>query len=426
MGFLIFGLGEEALKCCDELFSGELLQDSYGERARKQDRPPQASFQRRKVPVMVALANGESVVVDAMSYIWEETRRGTQKNWNINTFVKSKTFQRLSGGGNETSSWMKEEKKIASMMKMAYVLPGDWLSDAISRNSVDDVIELLHRGQDVDAPCQGYGTPLQAAVAKGNEEIVHLLMSHRPDVNANGGMYGSALICATVLGHEEIAQTLIEAGAKVLMGSAQYISPVYQAISHDDEDMVSLLLEHGAWLDRGYGELLDLATERNNKKIVEMLHEYDVRDIYLQRKKALEEDSFSDSDSDDSRYGMHGTVRRQMSRDKQVVLKPGKVLRAVGIQALMMKGKSGKWTGIKGVRVMKAAIAARVSPDLVDRIAPHLSDISRLIDFLRTAVYELGDPKTQAKRLDGRSRGRRDDDDITIIELPSRGRGSVS
>jgi hypothetical protein len=425
-GFLIFGLSEEALKCCDELFSGDLLESAYRVRDRKQDTRRRASFLRENVPVTIVLKNGKSLDMNAVSYVWDEAHLDPRNDWNINAFVKSKTFRKLSGGGDETSHWMKEEKKLATTMKMAYVLPGDCLADAISRNSVDDVIELLDQGEDVDAPCQGYGSPLQAAVAKGNEEIVHLLLSYQPDVNTTGGMYGSALICATVLGDEEIARTLLKAGANVLTGDAQYVSPAYQAISHDDQDMVHLLMEDGAWLTRGYGELLDLATERNNKDIIRMLRDYDVRDIYLKRRKALTEESLSDSDSEDSRDGNRGALRRQTSRDKQVALKPGKVLRAVGIQALMLKGKPGKWTGIKGVRVMKAAIGAGVSPDLVDRIAPHLSDISRLIDFLRQAVYDLGDPKAQAKRLGGRSGRGRDDDEITIIELPeSRGQSSV-
>ena len=439
-GFLIFGLSEEAYKCCDELLiSVEMLEDEYRQRGRKRgsakdssrgrsptrDRRPEAVFRREDVPVTIVLKNGKPVDLNAVSYVWNGAPRGTQKDWDINAFVKSRTFRRLSGGGGEGSGWMKEEKRLAATMKMTFVLPGDCLSDAISRNSVDDVIELLDKGEDVDAPCQGYGRPLQASVAKGNEEIVHLLLSYGPDVNATGGMYGNALICATVLGHEEIARTLIEAGANVLMGSAQYISPAYQAISHDDQDMLHLLLEHGAWLSRGYSELLDLATERNNKEIIGLIRDYDVRDVYVKRKKALTEDSFSDTDSEDSSRGARGTVQRQTTGDKQVALKPGKVLRAVGIQALMMKGTPGKWTGVKGVRVMKAAIAAGVSPDLVDRIAPHLSDISRLIDFLRTAIYELGDPKVQAKRFGGRIGGRHDDQDSTIIELPFRDRGSV-
>lgn len=111
---------------------------------------------------------------------------------------------------------------------------------------------------------------------------------------------------------------------------------------------------------------------------------------------------------------------------KRVTLKLGKVLRAVGIRALVMKGKPGKWTGVKGVRVMKATIAAGLSPVIVDLIAPHLSNISRLIDFLREAVYELGDPMAQANRLGGRSARRHDDDDISIIDLPNRrGQSSV-
>lgn len=43
-------------------------------------------------------------------------------------FVKSNTFRILSGGGDETSDWMREERTLAATMKMTYVLFGDSLA----------------------------------------------------------------------------------------------------------------------------------------------------------------------------------------------------------------------------------------------------------------------------------------------------------
>jgi hypothetical protein len=136
-GFLIFGLSEEALKCCDEMFSGDLFDGAYRVRGQERDTRLDGSFFRENVPVTIVLKNGKWLDMNAATYIWDEPPpRDKRKDWGIDSFVKSTTFRKLSGGGDENSHWMKEEKKLATTMKMTYVLPGDCLADAISRNSV--------------------------------------------------------------------------------------------------------------------------------------------------------------------------------------------------------------------------------------------------------------------------------------------------
>ena len=115
----------------------------------------------------------------------------------------------------------------------------------------------------------------------GSEEIVRLLLKRGAEVNATGGQYENALIAAIVRGHEDIARILIKADADVLKEAGLYISPLYQVVSHSDVDMALLLLERGAWLSRNYGELLDLASERGNEEIYDLMQEYDVRDLRL-------------------------------------------------------------------------------------------------------------------------------------------------
>ena len=64
------------------------------------------------------------------------------------------------------------------------------------------------------------------------------------------------------------------------------------------------------------------------------------------------------------------------------------VVRAVGLQALYLKGQRGKWTGIKGVKVLRAAFDAGVSEKILDTIRPHLSHYQALVDYLGRALVE--------------------------------------
>jgi hypothetical protein len=412
-GFLVFGLAQEALKCCDILLSQSSLEDLYEENGLP---PPEGSrlpknslpFVRKTVNVTLSLKGGELRSLDATTYVWNAPIATLQSGWDINRFVKSRSFRKLSGA-QSSSLWMTEEKVLAKIMGITFVLPGDALSDAVLRKSTEDIASLLKQGDDVNAPCQGYGHVLQAASTTGSEEIVSLLLKRGASVNAAGGQYENALLAATVQGYEGVARILIKAGADILKDGGIYISPIYQAVSHSDVDMVLLLLERGGWLSRNYGELVDLASEKGNEEIMDLLREYDIRD--LQRKLPASNRRASSSDSDqDSEGSLNNNDNnnktnnsrskriRRATRRNEVAMKPAKVIRAVVCRALILKGTKGKWTGIKGVGILRTAIEAGVSPKILDDIRPHLGSIQKILDFLKNAVLNYADEEKSSAR----------------------------
>lgn len=403
-GFLVFGLAEEALRCCDMLFSRSSLEDLYSDggwaSADKFKLPENSEpFQRKTVNVRFSLKGGEVRSIEATTYVWKAPYATIQCAWNINRFVKSKSFRKLSGALS-SSVWMSEEKELAKIMGITFVLPGDALSDAVLRKDMKDITKLLKEGDDVNAPCQGYGNVLQAASAEGSEEIVSLLLRRGAIVNASGGQYESALLAATVRGHEGVARILIKAGADILKDGGIYVSPIYQAVSHSDVDMVLLLLERGAWLTRNYGELVDLASEKGNDEILNLLDEYDMQDLRQKLHSSNREANRRDSD-EYSEGNLNDDSSRRISRSSrkdQIAMRPAKVLRAVVCKALVLKGTRGKWTGIKGVKLLRTAIKAGLSPQILDDIRPNLSSIQKLLDFLKSAVLNYADEQNSPRR----------------------------
>jgi Ankyrin repeats (3 copies) len=406
-GFLVFGLAEEALKCCDMLFSRNSLESLYtddGWASADSFKLPENSepFQRKTVNVRFSLKGGEVRSIDATTYVWKAPYATIQCPWNINRFVKSKSFCKLSGALS-SSLWMSEERKLAKTMGITFVLPGDALGDAVLCNDMKHVTRLLREGDDVNAPCQGYGSVLQAASAQGSEEIVSLLLRRGAMVNASGGQYESALLAATVRGHEGVVKILVKASADILKDGGVYVSPIYQAVSHSDVDMVLLLLEHGAWLTRNYGELVDLASEKGNDEIWNLLDEYDMRDLRQKLPSSNRKANRWDSD-EDSEGNLNDDRSRRINRSSgkdQVAMRPAKVLRAVVCKALLLKGTRGKWTGIKSVKVLRTAIKAGLSPQILEDIRPNLSSIQKLLDFLKSAVLNYAgeqNPSSRQKR----------------------------
>jgi hypothetical protein len=397
-GFVLFGLSEEALKCCDHLLSGEELKTLYGDRNLKK-RGGEPCFVRHRVKVDISVQGGDVMTIDAVTYDYSICVRSIlDEPWDINKFVRSKTFTKLSGAG-QGSFWMEEETRLASTMGMTLVLSGDALCGAVLRNDKCTLLELLDKGHDINAPCTHYGSILAAAAFRGQEEIVDFLIRRGANVNAAGGEYHTPLIAATAQGHEECARSLLKAGADILAHGGKYISAIYQAVDFGDADLAKMLLEKGAWLTNDYRELLDLAAERGSRGITRMLEDYDVRKLYLlpaPKPKIAElpdpgssERTEAGSQNDlDFENGLVQSRSSDTLEKRRPAPSPLTVIKAIGLQALYLKGQRGKWTGIKGVKILQAAFEVGVPETILEKIRPHMSQYQDIVDYLGTALAQ--------------------------------------
>lgn len=394
-GFLVFGLSEEALKTCDELFPlkecqsrnwqrSSMARSRSGSRERKSDgldeELPKIHFKRQTVNVDIELKDGRIRNVEATTCVWAHNF-GLEGPWNINDFIKRPCFASSSESQKNDETWRAEEHELAKTMKMVYALPGDALARAVKEGNTEAVEVLLEDGDDVNGACHLYGTPLQTAVVTLNEDMVRFLVDEGADINKRGGQYHTPLLAAVVCGHEKIVSFLLRHQAEVLVDCGRYVSALYQAVSHSNEEIVYLLLERGAWLSQGYNELLDLAAERGNEAIMDLLVEYDVRKIHFDLRAYRE---------------YRGRLERRSkytNKGQEISMTSGAVLRAVISQALMLKGSHGTWQGRKGVEVLKAALEAGAPESVIDSIGNNLKTVSSVIDYFRNAVTELLNPQ---------------------------------
>ena len=88
----------------------------------------------------------------------------------------------------------------------------EW-EDAIKQGDVQNVLDLLVRGIDVDSRDRHGQTALMLAAHAGHREVIETLIAHRADLNITAKFGLSAIMLALIAGHAEIARILAKAGA---------------------------------------------------------------------------------------------------------------------------------------------------------------------------------------------------------------------
>lgn len=158
-------------------------------------------------------------------------------------------------------------------MGIGYACIGDEVCAAVLASGLRRLEELLDDEADADAYCEEYATPLQAAVIKGNEDVVRLLMQYGADPSRGGGRYGTPLIATTMGSRKAIMRLLLEKHADVFPTDDQHVNALYQADGHGDWVIAAVLLEAGAWLSTEYGEIKDLAIGRRDTEVQALLRD---------------------------------------------------------------------------------------------------------------------------------------------------------
>jgi hypothetical protein len=229
-------------------------------------------------------------------------------------------FKEVIDGLPNVEFWDLHQRLILEMARRCDDVP---LYEISYRGKLDQVVEKLREGADINARHDHYGTALHAASAGGNfevvkflllkeaditamsnihgsalqaaamgghEQVVRLLLNNGADVNAQGGHYSSALQRAAVNGHGELAKLLLDKDADVNAQGGYYGNALQGAAANGHENLTTLLLDKGADVSvRGghYGSALQAAVVEGHKQLAKLLLGYLSNQLLLYYGKAV-------------------------------------------------------------------------------------------------------------------------------------------
>jgi beta-lactamase regulating signal transducer with metallopeptidase domain len=135
---------------------------------------------------------------------------------------------------------------------------GRALIESIDEGNLDDVMELLDGGADVNATVDGDGSPLIVAAREGEVAIVTLLLDRGADANLAVSGDGNPLIMAAREGHLDIVRMLLDRGAHIDQIVPEDENALIQASAEGHLEVVKLLVSRGAdinaraWAEAAY------------------------------------------------------------------------------------------------------------------------------------------------------------------------------
>jgi ankyrin repeat protein len=415
-GFLIFGLSPEALASLTHLYEDGGPRHLFEEGPSDTSRWNETQLSLKDVTVSISVTEGTNVDVRAVTFATAASAFVSWRGqaWDVNDFLRSVSFSKMTNR-MEAGESIREESEIASALGTNILLLGDRLVAKVIKNSPDELQRLLNHGYDVDAPSGEYGTALQAAASKGNVTLVLMLIDAGADMDAEGGEYGCALIAAVVWKHDVVVKTLLSYGANVFTAGGRYISALYQAVDFGHTEIAHMLLEKGAWMTEDYRELLDLAAERGNRDIRRELELYDVRQMHLLKSPSI---GIRETNVEQHKAGTNQVSNvfedfvvkyelgiHQSTKPRQTSLQKNTKL---GVSVLLemgkLKGQVGKWTGIKGVKLLRVALENGFPERMIKDLRPYMHRWSLIQEFFtNTLKGTLGDavkPVQHTKLLD--------------------------
>jgi uncharacterized protein len=150
------------------------------------------------------------------------------------------------------------------------------LMNAINKNSVSTVQQLIQNGVNVDELDSNGDAPLVIAAYKGYNEIVKLLLEAGADVRAvDPGMKATALHAAAYAGRTEAARLLIQYNIDInKQGPYNGYTALHDAIWQNNVEIVKLLLAAHAdltLLSNDGKSPLDFAKSKNHREIVALI-----------------------------------------------------------------------------------------------------------------------------------------------------------
>jgi len=149
------------------------------------------------------------------------------------------------------------------------------LYEAAKAGSLSEVKRLIVEGADVNDDTTRQETPLHAAAANGNKEIIELLIANGAIVDANKPGYTPLTWAIWQLDYDskkDIVEVLVNHGADVNYKPSNDDPAIFYSVWNEDVELAKLLLAHGARLEakseNGW-TVLRHAAAYGNQKLVE-------------------------------------------------------------------------------------------------------------------------------------------------------------
>ena len=137
------------------------------------------------------------------------------------------------------------------------------LFKAVEKSNINQVIQLVLHGSDVNVQDDELKTPLFYASIRGNRDIVKVLINNGAKINAQDASGQTPLFHAASKGFVDVVELLIENGAKVNIKDKHGRDALSIAIINCDRNIVKLLIDNNA--DKhylNYKNLEEILTEQ--------------------------------------------------------------------------------------------------------------------------------------------------------------------
>lgn len=148
------------------------------------------------------------------------------------------------------------------------------LLEAAADSNVENILQALSKGADVNTKTLEGVTPLMFASQNGFLDIVKILVYNRANVNAKPDDGATALIAATRFNHYEIMDYLIQSGADINAKDRDSVSALVYAAAYGYYIPTDLLIFYGADINsctEDSTNALFMAAFNNNYDVAELL-----------------------------------------------------------------------------------------------------------------------------------------------------------
>lgn len=169
-------------------------------------------------------------------------------------------------------------KKLYFFIFFLSALPGysqTNIFDISRKGTLDDIVKIYNSNPEVIHQTNESGyTPLILACYYSNEKIAEFLIDKIDDINGTSD-YGTPLMAAVVKGNYNIVKMLLEKNADTNIADANGTTALHYAVMFKNYDLIKLLLEANADLnkkDNRGQSALDYATIYNDKKLNNLLN----------------------------------------------------------------------------------------------------------------------------------------------------------